>query len=216
MGYSPAVIRLLLPILLILLMVLAAGCSRIIPTHNIPAHPDYIHAGVQAGDTIAVTTKDGKSRIVEVTDVGVDWIESIDGTIHFSDIQAIEIQSWSAPQHPCGAGVPVGCSIPEVVRVLSGDYNQQTDKFHPACVIHDFCYRHGFATYGVNREQCDADFYESMKKACSGKGGIGIFDIKENSICRISASQTYEAVRRHGEPHFRTSNSTVCEYRLGL
>lgn len=213
MGYSRAVNRLAL---LLLLIVFAASCSKIIPTHSIPAHPDYIQAGVQPGDTIAVTTKEGKVRTIEVTNVGVNSIESLDGTIYFSDIQSIEMQSWSAPEHPCGAGVPVGCSIPEVVRVLVGDYTQQTDKFHPACVIHDFCYRHGYATYGVNREQCDADFYQRMKKACSGTGGIGIFDIKENSICRISANQTYEAVRRHGEPHFRTNTSIVCEYRLGL
>lgn len=202
--------------LTLLLIVLVAGCSKIMPTHNIPAHPDYIVSGVQSGDTIAVTTNDGRVRTMEVTQVNANSIDSVDETIYFGDIQSIEIQSWTAPEHPCGAGVPVGCSIPEVVLLLSDDYQQQADKFHPACVVHDFCYRHGFATYGVNREQCDADFYERMKKACSGTAGLGIFDVKQNSICRISAKQTYEAVRRKGAPHFRSTNSIVCEYRLGL
>ena len=162
--------------------------------------------GLKAGDFTAI----------ELTNAHIETIESGDVTIFFSDIDSIQKQSWTAPTHPCGAGVPVGCSIPQVVRVLSDDYNQQADKFHSACVVHDFCYRHGLATYGVNREQCDANFYENMKKECAGKGGLGIFDIKQLSICKISAKQTFDAVRRHGEPHFRTGTSTVCEYREGL
>ena len=83
----------------------------------------------------------------------------------------------------------------------------------PACVTHDFCYRHGFATYGLAREQCDAEFLQDMKQACGGFGGLGRLDAKEYGICQLAASQTYETVRRKGEPHFRTTGSTYCEYR---
>lgn len=91
--------------------------------------------------------------------------------------------------HPCGGGLPVGCSIPEVILLLSGEYEQQAEKFHPACVTHDFCYRHGFATYGATREECDAIIYDDMKKTCEGAGGLDVFD-------------------------FRTTTSTYCEYRV--
>lgn len=201
--------------LLVLLIVAAAGCSKITPTHNIPVKPDYIHAGVQPGDKIRITSKDGTVHNIEVTAVGKDTIESADMTIYFRDIESIERQSWTEPTHPCGAGQPVGCSIPQVVAVLEQKYMKQAGKFHKACVVHDFCYRHGFATYGVNRAQCDTDFYERMKEECAG--GLGILDVKDYSICRVWAKQTYEAVNKHGEPHFRTgTSSTECEYREGL
>jgi coproporphyrinogen III oxidase len=109
--------------------------------------------------------------------------------------------------------VPVGCSIPEVVLLLSGDYEEQAEKFHPACVTHDFCYRHGVATYGVTRDECDTAFYDDMKKTCKGLGGLGVLDIQGFGTCQLAANQTYEAVRRRGEEHFQTTTSTYCEYR---
>jgi coproporphyrinogen III oxidase len=109
--------------------------------------------------------------------------------------------------------MPVGCSIPEVVLILSERYKQQADKFHPACVTHDFCYRHGFATYGTTREECDTAIYDDMKKACKGLGGLGVLDVKEFGVCQVAANQTYEAIRRHGEKHYQTTTSTNCEYR---
>ena len=197
-----------------LLIILVAACAQITPQHEIPVKPDYIYAGVQVSDTLEVTTKDGKLHEIEVTDVGTHFIESVNGRIYFSDIQSIVKRSWTAPEHPCGAGEPVGCSIPEVMLVLSDDLNEQADKFHPACVTHDFCYRHGFATYGVNREQCDATFYENMRKACAGSGGLGRLDVKGYSICELAANQTFEAVKKYGEPNYRGANSTYCEYRV--
>jgi hypothetical protein len=44
-------------------------------------------------------------------------------------------------------------------------------------------------------------------------GGLGVLDVKEFGICQLAASQTYEAIRSHGEKHFQTTASTYCEYR---
>lgn len=115
--------------------------------------------------------------------------------------------------HPCGGSLPVGCSIPTAVVVLIEPYEEQAKKFHEACVIHDFCYRHGAATYDLSREECDDEFYEGMKAACQGFGGLGVLDPEDYAKCQLAALQTYEAVREHGEEHYQSTASTVCEYR---
>ncbi len=191
----------------------AYGCARITPSHDIRAKPEYIQAGVQTGDQVEITTKDGKYREFIVEDVSANSIKGASETILFSDIQSIVKRSWKEPTHPCGGALPLGCSIPEVVLVLSKEYAQQAEKFHPACVTHDFCYRHGVATYGATREECDTAIYDDMKKACKGMGGLGVLDVKDFSICQLAANQTYEAIRRKGEKHFQTTASTYCEYR---
>lgn len=195
------------------LAVAASGCTHAVPSHDIRTKPEFIRAGVQAGDSVEITTKDGKYRELIVKDVGVDAIEGPAESIRFSDIQSIAKRSWKEPAHPCGGGIPVGCSIPEVVLILSEHYRKQAEKFHSACVTHDFCYRHGYVTYGATREECDAVIYTDMKTACGGSGGLGVLDVKKFGICQVAASQTFEAIRRYGEKHFLTTTSTYCEYR---
>jgi hypothetical protein len=117
------------------------------------------------------------------------------------------------PGHGCGGGEPLGCSIPTAVLVVSSDYEEQADKFHDACVTHDLCYRHGAATYGLSREDCDAEFHDNMKAACSGFKGLGVLDPEDFAKCQFAARQTFEAVRTHGEKHYRSASSTYCTYR---
>jgi len=119
----------------------------------------------------------------------------------------------AATTPPCGGSEPLGCSIPTAVLVVSEDFEQQAGKFHDACVTHDLCYRHGEATYGMTRKQCDVEFYDNMKAACAGFKGLGVLDPEDFAKCQFAAKQTYEAVRTHGEKHFRSSTSTYCAYR---
>jgi len=170
-------------------------------------------AGIQAGDLVEITTKNGKYREFVVEDVGTNYIEGPSETIRFNEIQSIVKRSWEEPAHPCGGSTPLGCSIPEVVLLLSDPYKQQAQKFHSSCVTHDFCYRHGFATYGATHAECDLVFYDDMKKACGGTGGLGVLDFEEFGKCQLAANSTYEAVRRYGEKYFRTTTSIYCEYR---
>ena len=119
----------------------------------------------------------------------------------------------SGPSAPsCGGTEPLGCSIPPAVLVVSKDYEEQADKFHGACVTHDLCYRHGAATYGLSRKECDTEFHDNMKAACAGFKGLGMLDPEAFAKCQFAAKQTYEAVRTHGEKHFRSSTSTYCAY----
>jgi len=198
------------------LIVLVAGCAnlQLTPSHEIPVRDDFVAAGVQPGDTIEVTMKNGDVQSFEVVDVRFNVIEGPDGDIELADMARIVKYSWAAPGHPCGANEPVGCSIPEVVLLLSDDYSEQAAKFHPACVTHDFCYRHGHVTYGETRAQCDDAFLRDMKEACGGLGGLNILDLQNYSICNTAAQQTYNAVNLKGKPHFRTTTSSICEYKF--
>ena len=200
-------------IFIFLLLASVCGCAAITPTHEIPVRTEYIEAGVQVGDTLEITMTDGEERTIEVTGLRMDAIETPDGDISISKIQKIEKRSWTEPAHPCGASEPVGCSIPEVL-LLSERYKEQAEKFHPACVTHDFCYRHGAITYGVTREECDTEFLAQMKKTCGGYRGLGLLDLEQYSMCHTAAQQTYNVVRLKGEPHFRTSTGSYCEYKL--
>lgn len=192
---------------------IAVGCAPLTPSHDIPVRQEYIEAGIQVGDTVEVTLTDGEEITFEVVEIRLNAIEAPDRVIPIQDIQNIVKRSWQPPGHPCGENEPVGCSIPEVALLID-DYSEQAKKFHPACVTHDFCYRHGYATYGDNREKCDEIFFAEMKKACGGLGLLNYLDAKEYSICSVAAQQTYSAVRLKGEPHFRTTTSTHCEFRL--
>jgi hypothetical protein len=189
------------------------ACAQMAPSHEIPAKQDHINAGIEAGDSVEITTKDGTYREFVVKDVGPNSIEGPAETIPFGEISKLVKRSWEAPTHPCAVGAPVGCSIPEIVLILSSDYAEQAEKFHPACVTHDFCYRHGYITYGVSREACDDTFYADVKKACAGPYGLDLLDIEQSAMCKLAADQTYNAIRRYGEPHYQTTTGRYCEYQ---
>jgi len=72
----------------------AYGCSAVTPSHDIRVKPEYIQAGVQTGDLVEITTKDGKQREFVVEDVGTNAIKGPSETIPFSEIQSIVKRSW--------------------------------------------------------------------------------------------------------------------------
>ena len=192
---------------------LCTSCS-VAPRHEILPRPDHIRVGVEPGDRLEIETRDGQELKMVVVEVRGTTIVGEESTVDFADVAVIAKRSWTAPAHPCGAGEPVGCSIPEVVLVLSEDYERQAEKFRPACISHDFCYRHGAATYGETRVSCDDRFLVDLRASCRTMGVLSILDTKEFGICQGAALQTFNAVRRYGEPHFKaTGSSTYCEYR---
>jgi hypothetical protein len=193
---------------------MSASCAHGVPAHSIPPRPDYILAGVQVGDEVQVTTKTGERKTFIVQSVGPDLISGPEQSYAFSNIKELTKYSWARPAHPCGQKKPVGCDIPAVVQVFNDYADQLADKFHPACVTHDFCYGHGLATYGASRDECDAIFYEDMKKECLGFAGLGVIDMKEFATCQLVANQIYDIVQKFGEKYYLSAESTVCDYRL--
>jgi hypothetical protein len=197
---------------LLVLCVFVLNACGITPSHEIKPRPDHIKVGVQAGDKLEIVTNGGEQIELVVVEVTSSSIKSADRDVAFRDIEKLTKRSWIEPAHPCGAGEPVGCSVPAVFLLLSNDYENQVDKFRKPCVAHDFCYRHGSATYGLERLQCDEKFYDDMRQACNAGGLLDVLDPKERTICEFAANRTYAAVREHGEEAFRSSTSTYCEY----
>lgn len=57
-----------------------------------------------------------------------------------------------------GKGEGLSCSIPRLARLLfknTSDSGPVELQFRQACNMHDFCYRHGYSTYGYNQADCD-------------------------------------------------------------
>jgi len=198
----------------------ATGCSYA-PEQPVPAHPDYIAAAIDPDDEVLVETTDGRELRMVVAAVEPDAIVGTDGTrVAIADISELSVRSWSDPEHPCGAGQPVGCSIPEVIVDISRYHEEFSDRFHPSCVRHDYCYRHGYATYGYDQRYCDERFYADMQAQCGGGSMViktleslaDVDKIADGAKCRFAADQFYEAVRRHRQKAFRTTTSTACEF----
>lgn len=201
-----------------LTLTMAVGCSSITPMKEVRPEPDFITAAVEPDDEVVITTADGRELSFVVNTVEADKITGLGGEeVTFTDIESISIRSWEEPNHPCGAGEPVGCSIPEVITAVSSYHQEYKDYFHSACAEHDYCYRHGSSTYGLDQSYCDNRFYSDMMELCGGAGGgiLGIADLDslaEKAKCRLAADQFYAAVQQHGHKAFRTGNSTYCEF----
>ena len=194
------------------------ACASVAPMQEVRPEPAFIEAAVEPAEEVEIGTTDGRQLSFVVSKVEAGTVYGTGGEeVPFADIDSISIRSWSEPTHPCGAGEPVGCSIPEVISVVSSFHEEYKHEFHSACVEHDYCYRHGLATYGLNQAYCDNRFYSDMMELCGSAGGgiLGIADLDqlaEKAKCRLAADQFYEAVRAHGHKAFRTSNSTYCEF----
>ena len=69
-----------------------------------------------------------------------------------------------------GRGEGLSCSIPALAESLmfKGDPNKPKVMldFRQACVTHDFCYRHGHATYGYTKSDCDVVLQEHAYRIC--------------------------------------------------
>lgn len=203
--------------LAVVTVLVVGACASVTPMKEVRPEPAFIEAAVEPDHEVEIGTTDGRQLSFVVAKVESGKVHGTGGeVVPFSDIDSISIRSWSEPTHPCGAGEPVGCSIPEVISVVSSFHEEYKHEFHSACVEHDYCYRHGLATYGLNQAYCDDRFYGDMMEQCGSGGGIlGISDLNElaeQAKCRLAADHFYEAVRAHGYKAFRTSNSTYCEF----
>jgi hypothetical protein len=201
------------------LAVFLTACSST-PWHEVYPYPEYIEAGVQSGKEVRVVTTDGNEHVF-VADTAEDGrvkghMKDQPIQVPYEDVVTLQIRSDEFPDMPCGGAVPLGCSIPEVLTAVSAIVADYQNKFHSACVFHDFCYRHGHITYGIDRDQCDAVFFDSMKEICDVK--LVSFDFVLDPLtegkCLLAASNLYASVKRYGEEYYRVDNSTYCEYRF--
>lgn len=198
------------------ILVLAA-CA---PTHTVKPLPNFVKVGLAPGDRITVITRRGETHEFILDEIRGDRLVGDGVELTLSEIVSIKKHAWSRPESPCGGGEPLGCSVPLLVSLASELHGHYKEKFYDACAQHDYCYRHGFASYGLDREACDEAFLVDMKALCPepASGGVGKFlEVMDDSVesrqqCETAADDFYAAVRRYGEEGFRTSTSTYCEY----
>lgn len=69
-----------------------------------------------------------------------------------------------------GRGEGLNCSIPSLLELAMFDQGEKEAaislQFRQACVYHDYCYRHGHATYGYTRNDCDYALQQIAYRSC--------------------------------------------------
>jgi len=119
-----------------------------------------------------------------------------------------------------GRGEGLDCSIPSVLQALMFSRVASADspvalQFRQGCVSHDYCYRHGSATYGYTQADCDFNLLEHSFRTC-----IQIYDVgwvlfphsyagtKTIEICRARAREVLLGVRIGGHGSFRSRDES--------
>lgn len=211
-------IRRSVPFPVAFVMVLALGACT--PMHTVKPLPDFVSVGLEPGDRIQITTRSGDTREVVVAEIQRDRIVGEDQEYLLEDLVSIKKAAWERPESPCGAGKPLGCSVPWLVSLASEAHGHYKEKFYDACADHDYCYRHGHASYGLDRKACDDAFLDDMRALCPSGAASGFgkvleaFDdsVDSRQTCETVANDFYHAVRRYGAERFETTLSTYCEY----
>lgn len=124
------------------------------------------------------------------------------------------------PPGKCGAGEPLNCSIPWLAKVIephhwiTGGAGKIPGLFNSACKRHDYCYRHGFLTYGKSKAKCDKDFMDDMSDACTSINPAAhvLTAGLSTSACLATAGEMFGAVSLLGDKDFRKKNGSICEY----
>lgn len=201
-----------------LVAVLVAACST--QKHTVKPLPDFVSIAIEPGDEVEIITHEGKMYGFEVTGVTEKAIFGDDRRVPLADIADLKRLGGKRPPSPCGGTKELGCSVPLLVSLASKEHKHYRDEFYDACAQHDYCYRHGSATYGVDRQHCDEEFYQNMKNTCPEQRSSTIAtifealgnDIESSLTCLRIATDFYNAAKDFGDKHFRTTHSTYCEY----
>jgi hypothetical protein len=196
------------------------------PLQTVRPLPEFVALAIKPGDQIELVTKTGERLQFRANQVDEQSIGSPDHLILLEDIHKLYVRSENRPEYPCGGERALGCSVPgkvksadllisgaasavggaleSVVDLLGGDWHSRFEEhFYDACVQHDFCYRHGYKTYGHEKEHCDAEFYANMLESCNSA----------DLACKTAAKEFNWAVREHAEEGaYQVESSTHCQY----
>lgn len=204
--------------LLTILAVLAACVTR--DSYKVRPLPNFVSVAIQPGDTVIVTTRSHETAEFEVTEVTESALHSAERQFKLTEITELRIIAEERPPTPCGGVEALGCSVPLLVSFASKAHASYKDQFYSACETHDYCYRHGFRTYGLDREFCDEEFLVNMQETCPrpSQSAIGTVldalkdDLEFAPTCQEVANDFYLAVREFGDSRFQYKDSNYCEY----
>jgi len=109
-------------------------------------------------------------------------------------------------QHLGGQGQGLSCSLPPFAQALAFDKNVGEApialQMRQACAFHDYCYRHGNATYGYSQADCDFMLQQQAFRLCK-------FIKREASIsqCETDARKVTVGVRLGGAGSFKRARA---------
>lgn len=115
-----------------------------------------------------------------------------------------------------GRGEGLSCSLPELAQRLAfpAQVNRQSIglQMRQACAAHDYCYRHGAATYNYTQAECDYRLQEDAFRLCLFIENANVLegrDRRKQSKCLQDARLVTLGVRVGGSDSFRTSDPTM-------
>lgn len=114
-----------------------------------------------------------------------------------------------------GRGQGLNCSIPSLGKSFFKTPAKTADvslHFRPSCVMHDLCYRHGYATYGYTQADCDRALQASAYRMCRQINGLkDQGNVFEN--CQVQAKKVLFGVSLGGAGSYKPGGeSTYFEY----
>lgn len=119
---------------------------------------------------------------------------------------AIMAASADSVQLLGGQGRGLSCSLPPFAQALAFE---KTDEQAPialqmrqACAFHDYCYRHGNATYGYSQADCDFTLQQQAFRLCKF-----INQSKSISDCETDARKVTLGVRLGGSGSFQSART---------
>lgn len=113
-----------------------------------------------------------------------------------------------------GKAEGLDCSIPSLVESFMFERVRGKDapislQFRQGCVTHDYCYRHGYATYGYTQADCDLMLLQAAFRTCIQIYDMGLLGLeKPNSSnrpksCETRAREVLLGVRMGGWDSFK-------------
>jgi len=177
-------------------------------------YPEFVTAEVKPGDKVRLETIDGESDKFQVSYVRYGSIEGEGRSVLLRDIAKLEKLSKVPPANPCSPQVPLGCSVPDWAQLLHESQRHFQEYFYPSCEQHDYCYRHGAATYGKSKNACDSEFLLDMQAQCNPEDFIDMLALAgDRQIeCAAVTIEFYMAVQKYGVNRYQSAKSTYCEY----
>ena len=194
-----------------LCLLLLSSCAQ---WWQVRPHTDFVSAEIKPGDKLRFETRDGARSKLVVVAIEDDKIIGEHQSVMLADIVRLEKHSKTAPANPCSPHIPLGCSLPQWATLLSSTQSQYQDFFYPSCEQHDYCYRHGAATYGMDQRGCDSRFLEDMQAQCHPDSVMKLLLQFEMNYaeCNALAMEFYQVVKKYGASRFSSTSSTYCEY----
>ncbi len=137
----------------------------------------------------------------------------------------VTVTSYSNASHEVavlgGGGEGLNCSLPQFAERLFTAPDDPDDhvnhRFRQACVYHDFCYRHGLATYGYTQSDCDRLLQEHSYRICLvAKVSVAVQAGRQDANtthsaadrCQLEAKRFLFGVAFFGSPNFMGWNES--------